>query len=108
MDDATESNKTRHQGHVDPAAAREQALLKKIMGVSNQKTLMQSATKFFVSKEEEVEEKSVHAEDSIRKIKNCSVCKVQKINHLMREFNNNQPGNDNSQINSPNFGLNED
>jgi len=48
MDDATEPNKTRHQGHVDPAAAREQALLKKIMGVSNQKTLMQSATTFFV------------------------------------------------------------
>ena len=69
---------------------------------------MQSATAFFVEKEDEVEEKPVQADDSIRKIKNCSVCKVQKVNHLMREFNNNQPGNDNSQINASTFGLIED
>jgi hypothetical protein len=34
MDAASDSNKAHLQAHLDPAAAREQALLKKIMGVN--------------------------------------------------------------------------
>lgn len=95
-----------NNGQVDPTSAREQAILKKIMGLNNKKTLIESAPSFFSEKEEEADEKPAHTDDGIKKIKNCSVCKVQKMNHLMREFNNNQPGNDNN--NWSTFGLIED
>ncbi len=75
------------------------------MGLNVQKNLMKSAPDFFNEKDEEIEEKPVQTDDQTRKIKNCSVCKVQKMNHLMREFNNKQPGNDNSQINASTFGV---
>lgn len=57
MDNGTETVKVNHQGYVDPAAAREQALLKKIMGLNNQKTLIESAPNFFSEKDEEIDER---------------------------------------------------
>jgi Phosphatidylinositol-4-phosphate 5-Kinase len=73
------------------------------MGINQQKTLIQQAQNFF-AEEEEVEEKVIEQDPSIKKVKNCSVCKVQKMNHLMREFTNNSNTTPNY-TNASGFGI---
>ncbi len=86
-----------HQPQITAEQAREQAILKRVMGLSQPQTTMQSITNFFNEKLEVVEEKQPinnGQNEVIRKIKSCSVCKVQKCNHIVREYlnNTNAPG----------------
>jgi hypothetical protein len=50
--------------------------------------MMQTISNFFSERVEEVEvnKKSAALNENVRKIKSCSVCKVQKNNHIVREF----------------------
>lgn len=49
--------------------------------------MMQTISNFFSEKLEEVEVKpTTGPNEVVRKIKSCSVCKVQKCNHIVREF----------------------
>ncbi len=53
--------------------------------------MMQSISNFFNEKVEVVEEKKATSsgqQEIIRKIKSCSVCKVQKCNHIVRDYLN--------------------
>ncbi len=68
-------------------SAREQALLKKVMGLNQPQSMMQTISNFFSEKLEDVETKPAPAQgEVVRKIKSCSVCKFQKTNHIVREF----------------------
>lgn len=61
------------------------------MGLSQPQTMIQTVSNFFNEKLEIVEEKQLTAgnQEVVRKIKSCSVCKVQKCNHIVREYLNN-------------------
>lgn len=50
--------------------------------------MIQTISNFFSDKVEEAEEKVAESDKNevVRKIKPCSVCKVQKNNHIVREF----------------------
>ena len=69
--------------------------MKKMMGIAQPKSMVQQLTTFFSEKVAEVEVEQAPALDQQRKIKACSVCKVQKTNHIVREFaNSNQSSNE--------------
>ncbi len=88
--------------------AREQNILKKVMGLKQDQTMMQTISNFFSEKIEEAEPSQANAphNEFARKIKSCSVCKIQKNNHIVREFvlNQNQQDANLSQTLSA-FGL---
>jgi hypothetical protein len=88
--------------------AREQNILKKVMGLKQDQTMMQTISNFFSEKIEEVEpnQANVPQNEVVRKIKSCSVCKIQKNNHIVREFVLNQNQQDaNLSQNLSAFGL---
>lgn len=72
------------------------------MGVSQPKNMMQQISTFFNDKVEDGGQVRETTE-TIRKIKNCSVCKVQKVNHIVREFANNAQGGGSLNHSTSNF-----
>lgn len=73
---------------------REQQIMKRVMGLSKPQTMMQQLSNFFVEEPDAMQDMidgegaDANGVENQRKIKPCSVCKVQKMNHIVREYVN--------------------
>lgn len=62
----------------------EQQIMKRVMGLAKPQSMMQQLNHFFTDKVDVIVEE-VEGGEVQRKIKSCSVCKIQKLNHIVRE-----------------------
>ena len=72
--------------------------MKRVMGLSKPMSMMEQMNNFFVEKADDMDLLvDTENENGERKIKSCAVCKVQKANHIVREYaNTGSAGNSNN------------
>ena len=63
--------------------------MQKISGRGQHKTSVQTVNEFFVHKDEDMlGDEDGNQKQTYRQVKPCSVCRVQKNNHIVKEFAN--------------------